>query len=209
MAYPQILGWNLVSVPSGPAFRSANLTMHDAVGQVISPFTQQSQTQIWSGADYWELDLSLPPMKRADAVKWIAWLAAMRGKANVFQYQDILGLHPQGSQSGTPLTDGTHLASAITLNTRGWTANAQGVLLTGDYITVGYRLHMVLQDVNADAAGKASTEVWPSLREAIADGVTVITQGTTGLFRLADNARSWSVNQAKIYTFSFKAVEAR
>ena len=140
MAYPQVLGRNLIPTPAGPAFKSITFTMNDSVGQVTSPFTMQSQTQIWAGADMWTVECDLPPMKLADASAWIAFLAACRGKANVFQLQDITRVHPRGSQAGTPLTDGTHLASATTLNTRGWTANAQGVLKTGDYITIGYRL---------------------------------------------------------------------
>jgi hypothetical protein len=184
--------------------------MGDSVGQVQSPFTLQSQVQQWPGADYWKLDLSLPSMKRDTAAAWIGFLAALRGKANVFQVGDQLGRLPRGNPQGTPVISGLHLASATSINTAGWTASATGLLKVGDYIQIGYRLHVVIgTDVNAGADGKATIEIWPSLREALADGVSIVTSNCKGLFRLADNERSWSATQAKTYGVSFKAVEAR
>lgn len=209
MPYLTVLGWSLIPMPAGPAFSNISYEINDAVGQVISPYTGQSQVQIWPGADLWTVHCELPSMTLEDASNWTSWLMAMRGKANVTQFQDPLRVHPRGSQSGSPVVDGIHLASATVLNTRGWTANAQGVMKNGDQITLGWRLHQIIGDVNADAAGKASIEIWPSLREAISDGVTVITQGTTGLFRLADNKRRYDVAVNQTYGISFDLVEAR
>ena len=212
MPYPQFNSWNIVPMPTTPAFRTLTLSMQESVGQTQSPFTMASQVQAWPGADWWEAEIALPPMPRAKALPWIAFLAALRGKSNVFQLGDPLGTKPQGAGSPIPVYfNGAHLATATSINTKGWVPNAIAVLQPGDYLQIGYRLHMVagVSTINADANGDASFDIWPSLREPHPDFDPITTSSTTGLFRLADNKRTWSANESKLYGISFKAVEAR
>src|SRR5258708_1774070 len=118
---------------------------------------------MWSGR------MTLPPLTQTQARQWIAFLMQMRGMANAIQIGDPMGQTPAGSVAGTPLIDNSvtsgNAAMSQVLGTKGWTASAAGVLLRGDYIQVGYRLHRALDDVNVDASGKALIPVWPSLRE--------------------------------------------
>jgi hypothetical protein len=211
MSYSAYNGWDIIPVPASPAPQAVTLKMNDAVAVVQSPFTMQTQVQQWPGADFWEAEITLPPMKRKDATKWIAWLMALRGQANVFEIGDPLGKTPQGVPTGTPVNDGTHIAGTYILNTRGWTANSTNNLLPGDYLQLGNSLYVVagVNPVNADASGKATVEIWPSLRVALADGNPITTSDCKGLFRLSSNQRSWSADDAKIYSISFKAIEAR
>jgi hypothetical protein len=81
-----------------------------------------------------------------------------------------------------------------------------GALLPGDYVQIGYRLYMILEQQDS---GTASVGIWPSLREALAGGETVITQNTVGLFRLASNKRGWSVDVTRLSQMSFKIQEYR
>src|SRR5206468_10963905 len=97
MAYTQFNGWNIIPMPAAPAPRSVSFAANDSVGQTQSPFTLQTQVQAWPGADWWEADVSLPPMSRANAADWIAWLMAMRGRANVCLFGDPLATQSQGS----------------------------------------------------------------------------------------------------------------
>jgi hypothetical protein len=120
-----------------------------------------------------------------------------------------MGAIPQGTPSGAPKTRDLQLASATILRTTGWTPNAVGLLLPGDYIQLGVRLHKSVVTVSADALGNADIEIWPSLREAVAPNVPIITDHCVGLFRLAENKRTWSVSETKTYGISFKATEAR
>lgn len=87
-----------------------------------------------------------------------------------------------------------------------------GYLKAGDYIQLGSgssaTLHKVLTDVNTDGGGDAALTLWPHIRNAPADGSAVVVQNAVGLFRLASNETSWSVNEASIYGISFSAMEA-
>lgn len=209
--YQTFSGWNIIPIPTSPTLRQIDFGATDAVGMTQSPFTLQSQVLAWPGADYWEANVATPAMRFTDANKWIAFLMSLRGRANVFQLGDPLGRIPQGHPQGTPVIDGVHLAMATSINTRGWTPSRGMLLLPGDYIQIGYRLHKVVgvTPVNSDVNGKASIEIWPSLREAPTDGQTIVISNCTGLFRLAENKREWTMRETRNLGLSFKCIEAR
>jgi hypothetical protein len=94
----------------------------------------------------------------------------------------------------------------------GASPDESGYLLPGDYIQLGSgataTLHKVLTQVDTDSSGNATVDIWPSIRTAPADNATVVVSNTVGLWRLATNESSWSINEASIYGISFSAMEA-
>lgn len=151
-----------------------------------SPFTGSQQVMKHSG-QWWEADVTLPPLKRDEAEIWIAFLLSLRGHYGTFTMGDPMGATPQGSASttpGTPLVNGASQTGA-TLTIDGCPASATGYLKAGDYIQLGYgtstRLHKVVADVDTDASGGATLDIWPSIRTAPADNATVIVSNTVGL----------------------------
>jgi hypothetical protein len=189
---------------------SVALTQSDNVGAVTNPFTQQTQTQTWAGGDLWKAQLTLPPMNRAQAAPWLAFLGALRGGANVFQLGYGPAVEPLGNPQGSPVVAAAAGAMATSLTTSGWTPNAENVLLYGDFFQVGYRLHIVLDDaVSADGNGNATFNIWPSIREPITANAAITTSNPVGLFRLATNDRTWHFSPNQLTTLSINAVEAR
>jgi hypothetical protein len=199
-------------MPGCPAPRTVTFTQHDAVASTRASFTNLTQTQIWPGADWWEVDITLPPMNRAEAAPWIAFLAQLQGQANVFQIGDPDGVTPLGTPLGDPVVNGTNdtnnTPGTTMLYTRGWQASAFRLLMPGSYLQIGYRLYMCLDTVDSDTNGDASFTVWPSIREQPADGTAITLHNATGLFRLSANARQWSRDVDHLYSISFKATEA-
>jgi hypothetical protein len=206
-------GWNVVPFPLAPGFRSVEFTATDTVAQVGSPFTQQSQFQTWPGGDIWHGTVTLPKMPRSQAAQWIAFLLALRGAANAFMIGDPFAAIPQGSPAGVPVVDSViatnNVAMATTLVTKGWKPSTFRMLLPGDYIQVGLRMHVVLNTINPDSTGAATIGIWPSLRERPADGSSLILSKPKGLFRLAENKRTWSVDETRLFGLSFKIAEAK
>jgi hypothetical protein len=158
----------------------------------------------------------MPPLQPSQTAAWQAWLASLQGKTSVFQLGDQSRTQPQ-----TPVHDSlpvcatgalpsaVNLTGATVLVTRGWQANQPRLLEPGDYLQIGYRMHMVLQTVITDVNGNATINVWPSLREQPVDGQAVILKNCSGLFRLADNARQISIAVTGLSAVGFKCVEAR
>jgi hypothetical protein len=214
MSYATFNGWTIIPPPLTPGFRGIVLRMNDTVAEARSPFSGKSQVQIWPGADWWEAELELPPMMPNQTAAWQAWLAALQGKGAVFQIGDPSRCEPQNPVvSSAPVCDnggGTNnLTGATNLVTAGWRVSQARILLPGDYLQIGYRLHLVLQPVSSDSGGAATINVWPSLREQPTDASAIGLHKAKGLFRLADNARQISVAVTRLSAVGFKCVEAR
>ena len=329
--------YNLVTLPSSPAPSDVTLGMNDTVGEVIGAFDREQQEQLWPGGDWWDAQIGLPPMPRAQAADWEGFLADLQGKLNVFQIGDPRAATPLGSALGVPVVTGTgtwtcpvgvtsvkvlyatknctiasgqqlafsgvffgvlgsgvNLATSLanysvtgtgspsgsstsvstaitvvpgtvyqlyatvdathvtalsagvepgvlvmdptlattyigigqgmgisgqvgngnaamtrTLQTTGWTASTSRLLLRGDYLQLGYRLHRVCDTVNSDAGGNATIRIWPSLREQPADGTALTLAGPVGLFRLADNRRQSQASPQRLTTVSLQFIEVK
>jgi hypothetical protein len=204
---PTFNGWDIVPVPATPsAPATVEFVADDVIAMSVSPFTGQQQVQDWQ-ASMLAASVSMPALTHPQAQEWIAFLMALRGQANVFQFGDPLAVAPRGSGAGTPLVDGA-AQKGYTLALKGWTAGAAGVLLPGDWIQIGYRLYRAIATANADGAGKLVLKIWPQLRESPGDGAAVILTNTRGLFRLQQNARKWSITASRTYGIQFEIVEA-
>ena len=205
--------YTLVTMPASPGPASIQITMIDTVAVVASPFTRDEDVQLWPGGDAWGATFTMPPMQDEHAWRWEAFLAALQGRANVFQLGDPRKAVPRGLPLGSPVVDSSSSANNLpmttTLTTRGWQASAFRLLLPGDHIQIGYRLHMVTSLVNSTSTGAAVFSVWPSIRETPADGTTILCRSPVGLFRLADNRRGYQSAPARGTTLSLPAMEAK
>ena len=199
-----------LTLPSHTGIAQINLRAINTVGMSMSPFTYAQQVVAHSG-QRWEADITLPPMERADAEQWVAWLVSLRGQLGTFTLGDPLGATPRGSAGGTPLVNGADQTGG-TLTIDGCTASQTGWLKAGDYIQLGSAgtatLHKVLQDADSDGSGNVTLDIWPYIRTAPSDDATVVTSSAVGKFRLASNEQNWSINEASIYGMTFGAIEA-
>lgn len=182
----------------------------NAVAYSRSPFTFSGQAFAYPG-QMWTADISLKPMKRADAEQWVAWLISLRGQLGTFLLGDPTAVTARGAATGTPLVNGA-LQTGGSLVIDGATPSITGWLKAGDYIQLGSNvsscLHKVLADANSDSGGNVTLDIWPHIRIAPADNATVTVSSAKGLFRLSSNEQSWSVNEAAIYGITFGAMEA-
>ena len=78
---------NIVTMPTSPSFTDSEWSLIRTIGTTVSPFTGQQKTQEFANT-YWSASLTLPPMKRAQAVLWQSFLANCRGSVNSFQLAD-------------------------------------------------------------------------------------------------------------------------
>lgn len=199
-----------LSLPTVGGIRSVQITMIDAVGVSESPYTYTSDVYEHAGKRF-AMQVQLIPMKRADAEVWVAFLATLRGRRGTFLMGDPVGSTPRGIATGTPLMKGASQTGG-TLVTDGWTAGQTGIMKAGDWIQLGTgatsRLHKVLQDANSDGSGNATLELWPGPRTAPADNEAIVVSGAKGLWRLADNQRSYDIGAAAVFGMGFSCVEA-
>jgi len=199
-----------LSLPDITRIMEVEITASSVVAESIDPFTAVSDIQEHSG-QWWQAIVNLPMMQRGEAADWIAFRLKLNGKKGTFLLGDPNAQTPRGTPVGTPLVNGAQASQSAELSTKGWTANAFGVLLTGDYIQLGTgataRLHQILNDVTADASGLATIDIWPRLRASVTDGAAITTSNCMGVFRLASNTMPTPINVDGFYNLTFAARE--
>lgn len=94
------------------------------------------------------------------------------------------------------------------LAVRGFTANANGVLLAGDYVNVGTGLYMVAENANTDYRGVATLKLANPLRGTPVNDSLLTTTGAVVEMRLVDDGQaSWEADHMGVYGINFSAVE--
>lgn len=187
-----------LATPTSIGIESIELRAVNAVATSQSPFTYKQQI-ISHGGQKWEASVNIPSVHRDKAAQWKALLVGLKGPVGTFLLGDPDYATPQGTVSSCTLTGSAGDETVTVVMT--------GTLLAGDYIQLGSGSAAKLHQVLLDQDGDGSLEIWPALRSNYT-GETVIFNAPKGVFRLATNISSWSINNASTYGISFEAVEA-
>ena len=187
-----------LATPTTIGIESIELRAVNAVAVSQSPFTYKQQV-ISHGGQKWEASVNIPSVHRDKAAEWKAMLVGLKGQAGTFLLGDPDYVTPQGTVSSCVLTGTAGEDSADVVMT--------GTLKAGDYIQLGSCSSAKLHQVLLDQDGDGTIQIWPSLRYTYSSA-TVTFNSPKGVFRLATNMTSWSINNASIYGISFEAVEA-
>lgn len=203
-----------LTLPTTTGIATVTLSARNVVGLSQSPFTMKQQVQKHAG-QRWEAQVQLPPMDRDEAEYWISFLMKLNGVFGTFLLGDPNGATPRGgikdNASDQMRVNGAS-QSGNSLNIDGATASVTDYLKAGDYLQIGggatAELYKVLNDVDSDASGELTVDIWPNLRSTPADDARVFAANTVGKFRMADNQVNFSIDQASIYGLTFQAIEA-
>jgi hypothetical protein len=196
-----------LSFPSTVSIRHITWVAKTSVAVSTSPFTGQKQVYEHPGS-WWELEIEMPPMTRAQAEEMIGFLLAMNGQAGTFTLGDPDGATARGIATGTPLVNGAS-QTGRTLITDGWTAGQTGIMKAGDWIQIGSYAYKVTQDANSDGSGNATLEIFPALESSPANNAAITVSNTTSLWRLASNEVIWTADDLVHYGITIRAIEAR
>jgi len=186
-----------LALPTITGIRSIELRASNAVAVSQSPFTFSSQVHAYPG-QMWAADLTLPPMQEVPARLWTSWLTSLRG-----QYGSLLMGDPSNAQISGTATSAT-ITGISGSNTVAVTM--VGTILAGDMIQIGTGADATLHKVLVDQSGTGSLEIWPAIRKDRTNANLTL-ENAQGVFRLASNEVSWSVNEASVYGISFSAME--
>jgi hypothetical protein len=187
-----------LDTPTSIGIESIELRAVNAVATSQSPFTFKQQI-ISHGGQKWEASVSIPSVHRDKAAQWKALLVGLKGPVGTFLLGDPDYAAPQGTISSCTITgDAGDESPTVTMT---------GTLKAGDYIQLGSGASAKLHQVLLDQDGSGQLEIWPALRSDYSNQ-TVVFNSPKGVFRLATNMTSWSINNASTYGISFEAVEA-
>ena len=187
-----------LALPTHTGIASIELRAVNSVAYSQSPFSFKGQAHAYSG-EMWQADVSLPPMKRDDAERWIAFLMSLRGQYGTFLLGDPNGTSARGSASSASITGSA--------GSRSVTVSMTGTLKAGDYFSLGTGDDQRLYKVLVDQTNSGTLEIWPALRASASSASADLTT-PQGRFRLSTNEQNWSINEASFYGITFGAMEA-
>lgn len=195
----------VIAMPTSPAFTTSDWGIRRVVAVSESPFTGATQVQKYAKAQ-WYATLSLPPMKRSQAVEWQSFFMQLEGKANTFLLGDPDAKTVMGGNAPTSISVTSSAAIGATSVTL--TIGSGKKLNKGSYLQFGTgsssRLHMVVDD----NTGNGAVTIQPALKDAITTGTTVTFASARGLFRMDTNELTWSANELSNYGITFSCSEA-
>jgi hypothetical protein len=186
-----------LNTPTTIGIEQIEIRAVNSVATSQSPFTYKQQV-VSFGGQRWEASVSIPSTLRDKAAEWATFLVALKGPTGTFLLGDPDYITPRGTVSSCVVTGNAGDETVSVVMT--------GSLLAGDYIQLGSgsaaRLHKVL----INQTGSGNLEIWPALRSNYTSQAAIF-NNPKGLFRLASNVTSWSINNSSAYGISFDAVE--
>lgn len=201
-----------LSLPASPGFVQSSFSLKRAVAVATSPFTGQSQSYEYPMA-IWTAQVSLPPMKRATAAEWQAFLLKLHGRRGTFLLGDPDAKLPRGaiSLSATPTLNAAATAGDYTVDIAG-VGNSIVAFKAGDYIQLGSssssRLYMIVADATSNGSGVVTVTIEPSIRVTVSSGAAVVFQSPACSMRLDANDIGWDADNVSKYGISFSCTEA-
>lgn len=186
-----------LNTPTTIGIEQIEIRAVNAVATSQSPFTYKQQV-ISFGGQRWEASVSIPSVLRDKAAEWATMLVALKGQTGTFLLGDPDYVAPRGTVSSCVVSGGAGSETVSVVMT--------GSLLAGDYIQLGSGSSARLHKVLVNQSGSGNLEIWPALRSTYTDE-TAIFNSPKGLFRLASNTSSWSINNSSAYGISFDAIE--
>jgi hypothetical protein len=190
--------------------RGITIRARTVVGMSASPFTGQQQVYKHPG-QWWEAEITFPPMKRKDAEEVAAFLLKLNGRFGTFLMGDPVNTQTRGVGSGVPVVDGAG-QTGNQLNTKGWTPSITGILRAGDWVQLGSgsatRLYKVLDDVDSDASGEATLTLFPDLRQIPNNEDALFLTAPKGQWRLSANDIDYTIQTGQFYGITLACMEA-
>jgi len=193
--------WPTEVIPSSTEWRLISNT-----AAFVSPLSGTVRT-LSRGGDRWACSVTCANLTGEKRSILQAFLARLRGQTHRVIFKDH-SYNKRGTMAINVAVQGASQTGS-SLNVDGGTPG--GTLKAGDWIALGYNMHMVTTDVQFDGGGTATLTISPPLRSSPADSSTVNVLAPTGRFLLVDNTVSWSNNPRgfgeAMSTFTVELVE--
>ena len=165
------------------------------------------------GVHVWELDITFPPMSRAEFDPIYAFILSQIGSYGTFTFAAHDRRTPRGSvsgsPSGTPLVNGAS-QTGTSLVTDGWPHSHTGLLLPGDLITINgdTKVYMVTASVDSNGSGQATISLHAPLVVSPADNAAITTVNIAFTVSISQDIQELSTAEADIYEYSLSLTEA-
>ena len=134
-----------ITIPTNVGFTNSTFSLFRAIATTASPFSGKQRTQEFDNV-FWQGNVSLPPINRAQASEWLSFFLNLEGTKNFFLFTDPDAKQPRGTYNGDSLTgetrinSGTNVVSAVlSFASNGTITSTTAIfdgLAVGDFVTI-------------------------------------------------------------------------
>ena len=200
-----------LTLPTAPAFTTAKWSLDRRVGVSQSPFTGAQQVYEFDYA-LWNATLKLPPMRRAQAANWEAFLMKLHGQKGTFLLGNPDSSTARGGISGSVTLGSNAAVGDFTITLATSQNSLVNIFRAGDYIQLGSgataKLHIIVDDANSDGSGNVDVNVEPAIKTAVSSSASVVYSNPKGVFRMQTSELGWDTDEVSTYGISFACQEA-
>ncbi len=178
-----------------------------SIAPTLVSTTHSLKRQVRSrGGQRWQLEMSYPPLSRAQAAPLFAFLTAQRGQYETFTIAIPGYGEPQGTWAGAPLVKGA-AQSGRSVALDGFTAGA--TVKAGDLVQFASatKVYMVTADATADGAGELALAIEPALLASPADNAALTCRNIAMTCALAADTMEWTVAPGMLHAVGVTLVE--
>ena len=201
-----------LTIPTSPAYSTSRWALQRRTSMSQSPFTGNQQVAEFDFA-LWTTELNLPPMRRATASAWQAFLLQLHGKRGTFLLGDPDAKNPRGAVNATVTLASTASIDDYQIDLNSATQlSTSDIVKAGDYIQIGggsaAKLHMICSDASSDGSGNFSVQIEPAIKASASSGSSVVFTNAQGVFRLSDDLVGWDASEVSNYGITLACTEA-
>lgn len=185
--------------------RSVNMRPKSTTSVFKSPYSAVEQTQSFP-AQWWEMEVELPPMHREDMSQWIAYLLSLHGRKGTFNMGVSSAEVPLGNNPASATVNSIEASlEGLTIDTSN--NNKLDVIKAGDYFRIDNVLYMALNKSNTNSFGVTSSiNTFPKVHKSVSVGESVFFSSLAYCsWRLLSDQFDYSIDRAAIYGLKFSA----
>ena len=197
-------------LPTSPVARSANVSSEQ--NTIVSVTTSGRVQARQIDGQKFRMTLTYPPMTRAEFAPIKAFLMKQRSRLNTFTVIPPTISNAQGSANETVRVDGAISAGATTFSIQDVGVNSvNGFFKAGDYFrfTGQSKVYMIVEDVNINAVGEATTVTFePPLRTDVSDTTEIIYDNVDFTVRQTNDVQEFSIGTTNLFQYELDVLES-
>ena len=194
--------------PSSPAASDVSV---QSIEPTLVSTTISLKRQVRSrGGQRWLLNVSFPPMTRAEFAPIYAFSVKQKGQYETFTYVPPTISTTRGDSGETILVDDTGVVAGDTsCDIDGMTVSTSNILRAGDFIKFSdhTKVYMVTEDVSSDGSGEATLNFHPAAVQAIATNSTISIASVPFNVSFQDDVREFGTNYSNLYSYEIALIE--
>ena len=187
--------------------KPSSLSLQDNRPNLINQSVSGKRVTRKYGAQFFTLDITLPPLSKDDAMDVFAFLKKQQNSFDKFDYTYPITNRGANRTQTDIVVNGSHSVGDSTIALSGFDNSTSNVLKAGDVIKFANhdKVYMIESNLTSDSSGNATVTISPSIIATLAnsEAVTVdqpnfkvyldsdilYTTNTTGLFTISFSLR--------------------